>query len=274
MATALDEEYKLAQHDADWRNTFTNTPPAERIRANANLADVTDRLVARKQEQQVAAGNLNPLKAQLLQAQIEHQNASRDAAGATTAFHQQQDKEAMSHVAGFAEYMKKAPAIGTPEYSGYLLNGIVQYPRMATTAWGKDTLGKLATEHDTIESLKSQLPEGFVPKTVTVGGGHQSHITAEKPDGPVKPGEGAMRDLAKMNSALADKKSYFDKEKEAPARELLQKDMDSINAQIQAWHETYSPKKEDPKMALAQKALDDPNASEAHKAAARKLLGK
>ena len=121
------------------------------------------------------------MKEELAREKIEHEAASTIAAGAAERFRVAKDKETMGHIVGFADHMGKAPPVETPEYSQHVLAGVKKYPRMATTQWGKETLGKIAEEHDTIAGLNSRIPEGFEVDSLTVGAnGRQSRLTAKR----------------------------------------------------------------------------------------------
>ncbi len=187
----LNGQLAQAAHDRTWANTFSSTPPTEVLRANRNYEDLLSSAADRQLEmraqhdpvaqKQFYESRMQPLKEELARGQIEHEAASTLAAGATTRFHQQQDTDTMSHVVGFADYMTKAPQPGTQEYKAYVLKGVQQFPRMATTAWGKETLGNLAKENDTIESLQSRIPGGFTMKGGTIG--KDQHINFESGSG-------------------------------------------------------------------------------------------
>ncbi len=250
-AAEQDALLQRADHDRTWAQTFSNTPPSEVLRANRNyedlLANATERRMQiqsqydPKAQQMYFNSRLQPLKEQLLQGQIEHQAASTIAAGAAERYKQSMDLASMDDQVNFLHHMENAPAPGTPEYQKHVLLGLDKYPHVLTTQFGKDLVTNLGQTNDTIAALKAQIPEDFKVKTITAGGGRQSHVTAERIEPSDKIPSAALHDLGQLNAEKASKTYWLNREKDPEKKAQLQAEIDDANTRIAAWHETYQP---------------------------------
>lgn len=228
------------------------------------------------------------------QAKLAHEQAATSVIGETQAFHQAQDAQSMQHVTGFAKHMAGAPPVNSPEYAPYVLQGVMKFPRMATTEWGKGTLGKLAQEHDTIAGLTSKLPPGFDLSTVSVGADGKPRVTFKPTDADKaleKAAKGYGLTLDQVRNPVGavvgrrDKAGQFVQDNSGDIVRLKNKENHQVDLSAKEYErlggtysgETAKARGSAPAVdlnALARKALDDPNAPENVRAAARKRLGK
>lgn len=171
----------------NWGNYFNSSSPVELLRTRPNYTDLQAMALRRKQQIMLEAqqratqeAQMQPLKQQLEQQRIEHEAAATLSAGAAARYKHEKEMQTMQDQVGFLNHMESAPASGTPEYHKHLLSGVNQFPGILGTDYGKEVLSELAQKHDTIQSLTSQLPKGFEPTTIEIGGGKQSHVTARR----------------------------------------------------------------------------------------------
>lgn len=155
-------------------NSFFNQPDIwtqnqnpHQLREQLRLDDLTTIAAQRKFELERAQSRA-PVQDAFEIARLDHELASTAALGESKRFQTTQDAAVMQHVSGFADFMTKAPPVGTPEYEQYVLQGVMKFPRMATTNWGKDVLGKISKENDTISELISKMPPGFDLSTINL----------------------------------------------------------------------------------------------------------
>lgn len=163
---------------AGWNQAFWNRDNAG-LRNDLRLDELTT-LAAQRKLNLAQDQEQGPLRTRLLEAQI-------NASGAHDRFMQHQDAQTLEHTTGFLDSLvhPNAPGPQDPGYRNHVISSLLKYPRYAETAGGKDILKRLTEIHDThtsIADLAKQLPEGFVPQTIEVGGGKQSHITARRLD--------------------------------------------------------------------------------------------
>jgi hypothetical protein len=155
-----------------------NQNPAQ-LRQGLKLSELVTSAASHKFALEEAQKNA-PVKDAYELAKLAHETAATNAVGSTATFHRNQDAQVMQHVTGFADYMQGAPPVDSPDYAPYVLQGVKQFPRIAATGWGKQTLGKIAQEHDTIAGLTAQIPPGFEVSSVTAGGGKQTKVSAQR----------------------------------------------------------------------------------------------
>lgn len=297
LATQLQErDYRetegalaLADRNRTWAQTFVNTPSNDVLRLSRDYESLLSMAVERKMQLSAQtdkkaqelyfAARMQPLKEELAVGKIRQQEAATLASGAAQRYKQRQDMQAMEDQVNFLHHMETAPPPGTPEHEKHILLGADKFPNILTTEYGKELLINTARGNDAIAQLRAQIPEGFEVESVTVGGGKQDRVTAKRA-GEVP--DAAKKELGALNALKASKAHWLAKEKDPVRKEGLQAEIDDADIQIKAWKETYGVPKDEAvaaipaavdKKSLAEKALVDPNASEAHKAAARKFLG-
>lgn len=142
-----------------------NANPAQ-LRENLSLDILRSTAMQRRQAIE-QADVMNPLQTRLAQARI-------NATGAHQSFMEHQDAQTLEHTANFLNHMadQNAPAPNDPNYSRYVLGGLIQNPRFAHSAGGREILSELAKTHDThmsVEDLRKQIPEGFSPSSIKIG---------------------------------------------------------------------------------------------------------
>lgn len=274
---------------------------ARQLREQVNLENLTT-LAAQRRLELEQAQRRAPTQDALLEAQLEHQLASTAAIGSDKRFQLRKDAETMGHVSGFSDYLLEAPPVDSPQYAPYILQGVKKFPRVASTAWGKNVLGRIAQEHDTIAGLTSKIPLGFEVDSVTLGGKNPT-VTAKSQDadieGELKKGYGLTLGQvrnpvgAEVGKRVRSADGKSDEFVGDPKGNLVRiedgegKKITMSSAEYERYGGKFSPEtiaargggqsasSANPDLlALAQKALDDPKATDAHKAAARKLLGK
>lgn len=234
----------------------------------------------------------NPILNAYDQARLDHERAATGAIGGAQAFRQAQDAQSMQHVTGFAQHMQNAPPVNSPAYAPYVLQGVMKYPRMATTAWGKETLGKLAQEHDTISDLMGKVPGGFDLSSVTVGANGKPSVTMKPTDADeelAKSAKGYGLTLDQIRNPVGAEVGKrgpkgFEGDEKGDIVRVENGEGKKVTMSVKEYQRlggTFSPegaarRGDAPAIdlsALARKALNDPNAPEAVKAAARKRLG-
>jgi hypothetical protein len=227
------------------------------------------------------------------QAKLDHEMAATGAIGGALAFRQAQDAQSMQHVTGFAQHMQNAPPVNSPAYAPYVLQGVMKYPRMATTAWGKETLGKLAQEHDTISDLMGKVPGGFDLSSVTVGANGKPSVTMKPTDADeelAKSAKGYGLTLDQIRNPVGAEVGKrgpkgFEGDEKGDIVRVENGEGKKVTMSVKEYQRlggTFSQegaarRSDAPAIdlsALARKALDDPNAPADVKAAARKRLGK
>lgn len=277
-----------------WDQSFGGGARSPRAMRDAlNLEDLTSRAAERRMKLEQSQREA-PLKEALAIAKLQHQRASTAVLGQSSRLKSKLDSDTMGHISGFAEYMHNAPEVGTEDYSKYVLGGLRKFPRVATTRWGKETLDGIAQEHDTISRLREQIPEGFDVKTMSIGK-NQSSVSLQKKGGDVakelKDGydltTGQITNPIKVEVGKNVEGTFAGDEKGDVVR-IEKPDGSKVMMSIKEYErfggklspetlaargEGTAPIAKPDLRALAQKALDDPNATDAHRAAARKLLG-
>lgn len=284
-----------------WNQSF-GPQTTHQLREQVNLENLTTLAAQRKFDLQRSQQQA-PIQDALQIAQLQHQNAATAALGSEKRFQLQKDAETMGHVSAFSDYLLAAPPVDSPEYASYILQGVKKYPRVASTAWGKQVLGRIAQEHDTIAGLTAKIPSGFDVESVTLGNKNPT-VTAKRQDADIeaelKKGYGLTLGQvrnpvgAEVGKRVRSADGKSDEFVGDPKGNLVRvedhegKKITMSAAEYERFGGKYSPDTiasraatqaaapaaKPELMALAQKALDDPNASEAHKTAARKLLGK
>lgn len=271
-----------------WDSAFGGGSPRSQLR----LQELTTLAAQRKLDLENTQRR-TPMEDELLRARLEHQNASTDAIGQTEHLKRRLDSETMGHVTGFADFLKDAPPVNSPQYAQFILQGVKQFPRVATTQWGKDTLKRIAQEHDTIQDLTSRLPPGFDVSSVTVNSGGRPSVTMKPTGGDehlekqakdtYKLGLGEIRNPVRAEVGSIDPatkgfsgnpKGDVVRLKNAEGKDVLMSTAEYEKFGGKYSGETLAARAPADKRALAEKALADPNAPEKYKEAARKLLGK
>lgn len=276
-----------------WDQSFGAPRSPRALREALSLEDLTSRAAERRAKLEQTQREA-PLKEALAIAKLNHQRAATSVLGESSRLRSRLDADTMGQVSGFADYMHGAPDVGTDEYAKYVLSGLRKFPRIATTKWGKDTLDGIAQEHDTISRLRDQIPEGFDIKTMSIGK-NQSSVSLQKKGGDVtkelKDGydltPGQITNPIKVeigknvdgSFAGDDKGDVVRIEKPDGSKVMMSiKEYERFGGKfspetLEARGESAAPAAKPDLRALAQKALADPNATDAHRAAARKLLG-
>lgn len=158
-----NQDFQDAQQNATWAQTFSDTPPADVLRARVNLADTYNRVLGNRMAlaAQSDAGALG-----LLQKQAEYQEYQRQAplrenllqaraaaAGGAQRFAAQKDADTHADLGGFFDYMGNAPAVTDPGYKNYVNAGVQKFPRIIGTQAGAQALKQIYQEHDDVNSL-------------------------------------------------------------------------------------------------------------------------
>jgi len=261
------------------------------LRRELNLDILRTTAAQRKLDLEQSQRNA-PVLSALDQAKLDHEMAATGAIGGAQAFRQAQDAQSMQHVTGFAQHMQNAPPVNSPQYAPYVLQGVMKYPRMATTAWGKETLGKLAQEHDTISDLMGKVPGGFDLSSVTVGANGKPSVTMKPTDADeelTKSAKGYGLTLDQIRNPVGAEVGKrgpkgFERDEKGDIVRVENGEGKKVTMSVKEYLRlggSFSPegaarRGESPAIdlsALARKALSDPNAPEAVKAAARKRLG-
>lgn len=286
------------QPSVSWDQSFGREQNPAQLRNALKLDDLRTIAMQRKLDLEESQRRA-PVRAALQDAELAHKLASTAVLGKATSFRQRQDASTMEQISGFAEYMDAAPTVDSPEYAPFVLAGVKKFPRMAATAWGKETLKNIAQEHDTIQDLASRLPKGFDVASISVNSRGRPTLTAKQGVDDKELAEelktGYKLTLGQIRNPVGAEVGRIDPATKAfvgdPKGDMVRvrngegETVSMAAAEYERFGGKYSPettaaregKQESSTkpdlLALAQKALADPNASLAHKAAARKLLG-
>ncbi len=258
---------------------------------------------------------VNPHRSQELQQEFHalgetrRRNALMEAGLADKRLEHQLDTNAANDFANYANGVSSIISSGLKpgdkDFQQAFLQNYLKFRDGASTKSGQELTKLFAEKHDnhavTTENIQQALKSyrdatGLEPENVEVTATGGVNIRGKKDGGSdgntEKIPSGALTELGKLNAQRAGQKLYLDKEVNPKKKEALQKNVDALDASIDAWHQTYLPKSKVPESAvpavnvaaaaaagtpdlnqLAKKALADPNAPEEVKAAARKRLG-
>lgn len=264
------------------------------LRQNLNL-DILRSTAAKHRMELDQAEVMNPLQTRLAQARL-------NATGAHQAFMEHQDAQTLEHTANFLNDMANpnAPAPNDPGYSNHVLSSLIRNPRFAHSQGGREILKELAKTHDThlsVDDLKKQIPEGFDASSIRIGprGASISISPAGTDTGKelgtkygLKQGDFENPSLIKVGNV---ERSGSFKGADTGGFVQIQRSSGKGNvimpvSEFERLGGKFSPETtaarggaqpaaaavQIDRQALAREALNDPNASPAHKAAAKKIL--
>lgn len=277
---------------ANWEQANWNKTTAD-LRDEADLDLLRSRAALNKLQFENQSRQA-PLQDTLLEARA-------NAAGAHDRFLRAQDEHVLRDTHGFFSHLTdpNAPLPSQPGYDQFVLAGLKNNPRFAETAGGREILKQIGKTHDTqlsIADMVKGIPAGFRPKSFVVGGGNQSHVTVE----PIPSTSGFEKELKGYGLTPAFIKSPMGLEvgntdsagsfvgshtgNVVRMRNLKGELVSMPTAEYERFGGVYGPETTAlrkqaaaattavDRTALAQQALQDPNATEAERAAARKIL--
>lgn len=264
-----------------FEQTAWNQNPAQ-LRQDLQLEDLRTRAASRRFELEEAQRQA-PVLSDLNLAKLAHEQAATEAVGSTERRKLFEDARAMKHIAGFQEYMMGAPESGTPEFDSYVRRGVQKFPAILTTKHGSEDLKRIDRTHDISKMVKG-LPEGMTPKSITMSNSGPSVTFTARDEIGKKYGitkeeiEGAAGVVVGTPEPSGDPENPTKiKQDNAGTHVAITKSNGKMITIPTSVYEKlggrYSPETlAARKIAVARKALNDPNSSEAHRAAARKIL--
>lgn len=177
-----------AQHNLSWAQTFNSIPPAEKLRATRNLEDQVATALERRRSLAAQVDEKaqriyynakkfeheleqEPLRKDLLEAQIEHERASTAAIGLAQRTKQADEIADMKDLAAFNEEIAAIQyQEGTPEYIRELSRVAVKRPRALTTTAGREIFQSKSARHKSIAEIRSQIPDDMEVDEVNFDG--------------------------------------------------------------------------------------------------------
>jgi hypothetical protein len=226
---AQKQEIAAKQHDLDWNATFGRMAPEEVLRETRNMTELIGSAVEKKMQlaaqtneaaQRIwvndqrfkAEQRVQPLKDELLQWQVRHEEASTAAVGLAQKFRMQKDAEAMADLAGFYDTVGQIKdREGTPGYIAGINAAVQRFPRIIGTQAGSNAIKQMHTRHQDVEAITPKegfmvdryevtddgktraifkpipppvkVPAGMEPFSATTTGG-KTTVTLKRPDAP------------------------------------------------------------------------------------------
>lgn len=253
-----------------------NRDPAQ-LRQDLRLEELTTRAAAGKfalEEAQRRAPVLEDLNV----AKLAHQEAATRAIATHEKTLLEHDTAGFNATHNFLAdlHAPGAPSPGDPAYANFFKSVLVKNGDIVHSKGGRELIRVLGEKHDaatSVADLASQLPPGYTPTSIEVGGGKQTHITAKPP---------AIDKAHAVTVGNVDSKGNFKGDNKGTHVKLTYSDGNTKDKILsideykqlggQFSPETAKARGGEDLIALANKALVDPNASPAQKAAAQKWL--
>lgn len=256
---------------AGWNQATWTQNPAQ-LREDLNL-DVLRTNAAQRKFDLLQAQKNAPVLDEYAQAKLNHEVAATAALGATHLRQVQKDASTMQAVTNFEKAMMTAGEPGTPEYDANVRNAIAKNPAILMTKYGMQHIPNIAKEHDLAAKAKALQTKTYASEFKATYGFPASAISQSTVQvGNYDP---ATKTLKQDNNGThvsvttpAGKQAIMTTQ----AYEANGGKYSDETAKARAASVVASPVAATDLRALAQKALNDPNASEEHRAAARKIL--